>query len=279
MKLSKRSFPHPVLGNGDDVLDAAFQGVVEISSDSANYYIDVSINCSSKKMNSLIDQKQASFSIHVECSNTVFRKSFDFYELKKRISVPHIQLNDAVEVNVFACAQKHFAAYQIEGSHEDYGNATFEIQEGDILAIGEGLVFYAEPQNDTMKNIASIMEIHEAKHDGDLPMEIDHHEDKITITLSKKDFAIYKTLKSNKFIAGQLSTIIVLPALIETLHYIESQEEAGLNALRWFRCLNGRIKALSLENEKDLFVKAQGLLELPVRRALASAQSFVDNPD
>jgi len=198
MKLSKRSFPFPVLGNGDDVLDAALQSVLEISSDQDNYYIDVSINCSSKTINGLIAKKHASFSVHLECSNTVFRKSVSFYENKKRIAIPHFQLNDAVEVNVFVCAQKSIPDYRVDGAHEDYGDASFSIQEGDMLAIGGGLIFYAEPQNDSMKNIASIIQIQVSTKEGDRPMEIDLNGDKISVTLSKNDFESYNPLMANK---------------------------------------------------------------------------------
>ena len=53
MKLSLRSYPHPVVGNRDDVPGAAFQATVEMSSDKENVYIDASINCSSSTLNHL----------------------------------------------------------------------------------------------------------------------------------------------------------------------------------------------------------------------------------
>ena len=33
MKLSQRSYPHPVVGNADDVQDAAYQATVEMTTD------------------------------------------------------------------------------------------------------------------------------------------------------------------------------------------------------------------------------------------------------
>lgn len=41
MKLSSRSYPHPVVGSRDDVPGAAFQSVLEMTTDKEAVYIDV----------------------------------------------------------------------------------------------------------------------------------------------------------------------------------------------------------------------------------------------
>src|SRR4051812_12123712 len=101
MKLSSRSYPHPVVGNRDDVPGAAFQAALETTTDKEAVYVDVSITCSSKTLNDLIKKKDASFVLHVECSNTLFRRAFEFSESNHRIQIPSDNLNDAVEMNVF----------------------------------------------------------------------------------------------------------------------------------------------------------------------------------
>ena len=196
MKLSSRSYPHPVVGNRDDVPGAAFQAALEMSSDQQTIYVDATVTCSSKTINDLLKKKDASLVLHIECSNTMFRRAFEFNQTKYRAQIATDNLNDSVEVNVFAKANKNISGYKVDSAHADYGSVAFDVEKGNILAIGEGQVFYIDSNFDALSPIGSIMEIHEAHQDGDLPMRVDYSGVKIQIVLSKKDFADYKLLKA-----------------------------------------------------------------------------------
>src|SRR5438045_1606850 len=98
MKLSSRSYPHPVVGNRDDVPGAAFQAALDMSTDKEAIYVDAAINCSSNTINDLVKKKDAAFVVHVECSNTLFRRAFEFHAENHRVQIPADNLNDAVEV-------------------------------------------------------------------------------------------------------------------------------------------------------------------------------------
>ncbi|HET7625998.1 MAG TPA: hypothetical protein VFM25_12115 [Verrucomicrobiae bacterium] len=277
MKLTKRSYPHPVVGNRDDVPGAAFQAAVEMSSDTEKIYIDVSAKCSSSTVNQLLSQGMATHVIHIECSNTLYRRAFEFAESSKRISVPAENLNDAVEVNVFVRALRDEAGYSVEAAHPDYDGAKFQIRAGDILAVGEGYVFHIESSFDSLSRIGSIMQIEEAREDGDMPMRVDFNGEKILIILSKADFKDYKLLKAQEGVSAALTTTIVLPVLVEALHVWKS-DEAGAREdnLRWMRALRNRIAKLELESESDNLILAQKLLELPLRRALVASRQLAE---
>ena len=277
MKLSQRSYPHPVVGNRDDVPGAAFQAAVEMSSDKENVYIDVAAKCSSSTINQLVSHGVAKHVVHVECSNTLFRSAFEFAESSKRISIPVENLNDAVEVNVFVRAMRDVSGYSVDAAHSDYGGAKFQIREGDILAVGEGYIFHIESSFDSLSRIGSIMQIEEAMEDGDLPMRVDFNGDKIRIILAKADFRDYKLLKAQEGVSAALTTTIVLPVLVEALHFWKSGEAgAAEDSLRWMRALRSRIAALELEPESDNLILAQKLLELPLRRALIASRQLAE---
>lgn len=276
MRLSQRSFPHPVVGNRDDVPGAAFQGAVEMSSDQQQVYVDVAINCSSSTVNSVVASGAATFVLHVECSNTLFRRAYQFSETSHRLAVPADSLNDSVEVNLFVRALKDLNGYRVEKAHPEYGDASFQIKRGDILAVGEGHVFHIESSFDAMSRIGSIMIIKESTENGDLPMKADFMGDKIVIILAKQDFADYKLLKANEGVAGPLTTTLVLPVLVEALHILKTDSEGEEDGRRWVRILMHRIEKLGLENETDAIILAQELLELPVKRALASSRMLAE---
>src|SRR5260370_20455970 len=130
MRLSNRSYPHPVVGNRDDVPGAAFQASVEMTTDKEAIYLDVAVKCSSKTINDLIKKNDAKFIMHVECSNTLYRRAFEFSDGNYRAQISSDNLNDAVEVNVFARAVRTISGYRVDAVNPDYGNTTFEIDKG-----------------------------------------------------------------------------------------------------------------------------------------------------
>ena len=49
MRLSNRSFPHPVVGNGDDVPNVEFQVTFEFTSDKTYFYLKATARCRSAR--------------------------------------------------------------------------------------------------------------------------------------------------------------------------------------------------------------------------------------
>jgi hypothetical protein len=273
MRLSSRSYPYPVVGNRDDVPGSAFQAVLEMTSDKEAVYIDAVINSSSETVNQLVSAGDACYVMHIECSNTLYRHAFDFIEQKYRVTIPVDYLNDAVEVNVFARSNRELSEYRVESAHSDYGDAAFDVERGDLLAVAEGQVFYLESNFDSLSRFGSIMQITQSPANGDVPMRADFNGDKIVIYLSERDFAEYKLLKGADNIAVPLTTTIVLPVLIEALHSIDKDED---DDRRWVRVLRRRIEALELKVDGDALENAQLVLELPVKRTLASARMLTE---
>ena len=276
MRLSARSYPHPVLGNRDDVPGVAFQAALEMSTDKQSVYMSAEVACSCEVLNALLVAGRATFVLHVECSNTLFRRAYEFRDSKHRISIPADNLNDAVEVNVFVRAAEHIPDYRIPEAHPDYADAVFNICRGDILAIGEGQIFYIESDFDSLSRIGSIMQINESPKDGDIPMEPTFDGDKIVIFLSKNDFEDYKLLKRHEEVRDPLTTTIVLPVLVEAIHILKEESDDMDDTRRWVRALVRRIKNVGLNTEMEPILLAQLLLELPVKRALSSSRTLVE---
>jgi hypothetical protein len=276
MRLSTRSYPHPVLGNRDDVPGVAFQATIEMSADKELIYLAGVVACSCSTLNTLLARQRATLVLHVECSNTLFRRAYEFRDLEHRVSIPADHLNDAVEVNVFACATDRIPDYRIPEAHLDYGDTTFSIERGEILAVAEGQVFYVESGFDALGRIGSIMQINESPRDGDIPMEPMFDHDKIVIFLSKNDFFDYKLLKQHEGLRSPLTTTFVLPVLVEALHIVKEESDRSDDSRRWVRALVRRVETLGLTLETQPLILAQQLLELPVKRALSSSRMLIE---
>lgn len=278
MKLSIRSFPHPVVGNRDDVPGAAFQATTEMTTDREFAYLDAKVSCSSSTINALVQEEKASFVMHVECGNTLFRRAYDFRTSEARFPIILQLLNEDVEVNVFARADRDISGYEVEKAHSDYGSIAFEVKRGDVLAVAEGRVFTIESDFDSIQRIGSIMQIAESNLDHEHPISADLLGDKIMIILSKKDFAQYKLLKHNESFVGPLTTIIVLPALMEAIQYARdyARDEDPETGPRWIRLLLRKIESMQLKLQEANLELAQRLLDSPVRRALNSAKQMLE---
>jgi len=259
-----------VVGNADDVDAAAFQATIEMTTDKENIYLDAKVLCSSSTLNTLIKSGAAASVVHVECSNTLYRRSFEFSVNDYRITIPRNELNDDVEVNAFVCSKKDISNYRVEGAHSDYGGATFDIKVGDILAVGEGSIFFIESNFDSMSRIGSIFQLKESSEEGDQPMRLDPNQDKLIIILSKPDIKAYKMLKLQPHLSAMLSTVLVMPILTEAIHQLaESGGEEDYR--RWVKALTRKRKELGLENEMEPLIIAQRLLELPLKRSFLAA--------
>lgn len=277
MKLSHRSFPHPVVGNADDVVDTAFQAAVSVHNDRVNYYIHVKLQCSSNTISKLVKKGDVVYVLHIECGNTLYRSATEFSETEREFMIPGECLNSNVEVNVFAQAKKDIAKYKVENAHPDYADATFAVSAGDILAISEGHSYDADINFDMLRSMSSIMEIKEREDKDDAPMEIVLNYEKIRIYLSQADFENYKIIRAHQVLSASLIATIVLPALVEALMAMKEDDQSDIEDTRWCRCLKRRIEYAGLSLEAPPLKLAQEILEKPVKRAFMSARALLES--
>jgi hypothetical protein len=276
MKLSHRSFPHPVVGNEDDVLDTAFQAAISVHNDRVNYYIDVKLQCSSTTISNRVKKGDVVFVLHVECGNTLYRSATEFTETEREFMIPGENLDSTVEVNVVAQAKKDIPKYKVENAHSDYGDATFAVSAGDILAVSEGFTFDADIDFDTLRSMSSIMEIKERDDPDDAPMEIVLNYEKIRIYLSHVDFENYKIIRAHKVLADILVATLVLPALVEALTTLQG-DHSDIEDTRWCRCLKRRVEHTGLSLDTPALRLAQAILEKPIKRAFSSARTHLES--
>jgi hypothetical protein len=276
MKLSHRSFPHPVVGNEDDVEGAAFQAAISVENDRLNYYIKVNVQCSSSTITKLLKKGDVAYVMHVECGNTLYRSAMEFTEDEHEFMIPGENLNSTVEVNVIAQAKKDISKYRVDKAHPDYGDATFAVSAGDILAVSEGFTFDADINFDMLKSMSSIMQIRERDDSDDAPMEVDLSEEKITIYLSHVDFENYKIIRVHQVLSASLIPTLVLPALVEALTALQGDHK-DLEDTRWCRCLKRRIEYNVMSLDTPALRLAQDLLELPIKRAFMSARTILES--
>ena len=275
MIIRDRSYPHPVLAPfKDDVTPNNFAFVVVESHDADNYYLDINFDYENSTLTSLIEGGNAIHSVHLECKRNFYREIFSFSKKTERITIRASELVGRVEVSGFIKAQNSIADYQIQGSHPDYGSATFHISPGDVLAVSTSQVFDAYVDYDPLRRISSILNILRSEDLEEGPMKLDTTVDLIIATLSQKDYDRYTDLKADPKLGPLLANQVVVPALLEAVHEIQGTSEDEFEVemtKRWFRSVYKKLddSGIKIRNSETSAIEAvQAILRLPLRRSL-----------
>lgn len=276
MKVNTKSYPHPVLGNGND-LGGIFsvEFTYELGRDTV--VLKPIFTLSNMAIDELLRKNKASFTVEVQCPSTFFRKSYICSTSDGEIVIPAKMLREQVTAGFYICATQDIKGYKPSDPHPDYENAVFDIESGDVVAVGGKASFIAEKSFDPLRPpVSSFMSIMEgSQHEG--PMEIDYEADKITIVLSKADWKTYLEVRGQKPIQGILHSAIVLPTLVDAVHKLQTSG-AEYEHTNWFGRLNAILEAKRLQ-DKDPFEAAQRMLDNPVARSFRGMERLINSND
>lgn len=275
MIIRNRSFPHPVLAPfTDDVIPNKFDFTVSVSHDADNFYLDVRFDYENQTLDDLVEGGKAAFSVHLECKRNFYREIFTFSKRTEKITIPTCELVGRVEVSAFIKAQDPISVYQIQGSHADYGTASFQVRTGDVLAVAQSKTFDAYVDYDPLRRISSILTIRRSDEVEEGPMKLDTSSDRIVATLSQKDYDRYTDLKADPKLGPLLANQVVVPALLEGVHEIQGTPEEEFEVemtKRWFRSVFKKLDEMDIKirnADASAMEAVQAILKLPLRRSL-----------
>jgi hypothetical protein len=280
MKINNLSFPHPVLGIGDDVSgNYSVECQVELGRETATLHIKQTL--SNKTLEGLILDKKAVYNVEVHCRQSLYRKSFLFSQKEHKISIASFDLLNKVEVNFFINAACDITNYCIDGSNTDYNGYSFEIAKGDILAYGGSVNFPAEKDWQSFMAVTSFMDIREyPAEEGPVLYELT--QEKVVIQLAKKDFEKYNSVRTAQYLYPIFHSSIAYPALLLALANMKRAEEYGNS--RWYLNLQWRLEnepelgRYDIDRVDDIPKIAQVILRNPIQRSLISMEKIRRNP-
>jgi hypothetical protein len=281
MIIKARSYPHPVLSPfKDDVLPNMFEFSLSVTPDADNFYLNIGFAYTNETLLELVKHGKATHCVHLECRQNFYRQIFSSAEPTKSLSVSASELVGRVEATGFIKAQVAMDAYCITGSHADYGDNTFCIAPGDVLAVAPSQFFEAYVDYDPLQQISSILTIRRSPDKEEAEMQLDPSEDKLVATLSQKDYDRYAELKADPTLGPLLANQVVVPAILEAVHLIRdtSIEESEFEMRkRWFRSISKKLEEMGI-NIRDANVSAleaaQTILRRPLRRSLEGMIKF-----
>lgn len=275
MKAKNLSYPHPVLGNGDDMA-GNFSWVAECDIWADLVTIRPTYLLEHEGLDELIRGGYACFTLEMQCWSTFYRKSFECLRNWTEITLPAQNLRWRVDLGFFVCSKKDLPEYRPVWLHSDYGNCTFSISRGDVLAIGGETSFVADKDFDPMRPPAgALMQICTLPLMS-WPAEIDYSDRKIKICLSKDDRKRYSGLP--KSCEDMLHGLVVFPVLLDALYEWKKQGESNYANTEWFAKIWSIVSSKKLDDCVP-FEMAQRILQDPISRALTGIDQLLVNED
>lgn len=286
MQISRRSFPHPVLSHfSDDIVGCAFQATLNIQTTKTSYILSVKNTLSDKYLWSLVNSGHAAFGLHIECRPTRHRKLALFDQPRHQEVLKAGLVDGGVDVCMFVLAVDHIPEYKNPNFHKDYGDHTFSIFKGDILAVAEDRYFYAEKMHDELKRIPSIFLVVAGDEGTTNDIDYDTQGEKIVVTLKRELFDRYKYIRQAYDMQPLLAGLIIVPVLTDILSDMKTsghQSDLDIGEKRWFKALQKRLEEVNapygsanFETSSSL-VLAQKLVESPIGPGLEAVAGWFE---
>lgn len=284
MEIKYRLYPYPVLSHfSEDYVDSRFNIDITQKKVGTLMELDFDFDLKNSGLNELINKHEASYCIHVECPQTMYRKVVKTGNRKLTIEIPVSELNGKVEICSFVVADKMISNYSSDEFVEEFQGFTFDIERGCKLAIGKEINIHIDKTDDDLSYTPSIFSIIKVK-DIDR-MNINLNRQKIEILLPEDSFSGYNVLKSS--LQHVMHAMVITPALASVLERIKSSGEEiyEFEDYRWYRALkkilleyNINLDLNGLENLEMIDV-AQMLIDSPLNKAFGVLRNSNEEDD
>lgn len=266
------SYPHPVLGNSDDIDSKVFKppGVTFkfVSRDESVAFNITGLETEHSDLNAYLKELKAVWHIRIICRNTYLRENFTTHESEWKHTFSGEDLVGTVYFEINLICLKQIPDYSPLKMHEDYGGAKFTINTGELLAVGSRFSCYIEKSFDPLKApVASFIKVSQ----GDFktgPFKVDFEGNYIEILFSETDWSQYFGIKDR--VPAVIHSSVVLPVLMEAIMVLDDHSSS-----RWAGRLNEILIQKGLDRTNAIET-AQKLLDLPIQRTFDKLNSELD---
>ena len=266
---NRGSYPHPVIDTDDDV--SSDFGVINtfVERTQQDIVITYEVRTDDPDLINLLDSDSAIHSLRWRCSSTISTGEMRPTEYQRtptgfrlRAILDQQLVRGKVDVNVRIIVAKELQNHRWTNQHPDYGNATFDLQPGDVLADGGSFQVDAKKMYDPLNPpVGSFFKFvrSTSRHKG-IKVAFDGDET-INVQIPEKTHDRFALLSHRPDLQIAL---VVLPALLETLSFIKSNGgEEPLDDKAWYVEIEELVKAHG-GWEQSLLELAQRILENPI---------------
>lgn len=269
MSVNLKSYSFPVVNNENDVEGRFSVAKIEKTVYPDYYLLSFSFEITNQSLLDYIRARKAEIVVQFSCSNTFYRGAYRTFDLTGSVQLPSEKLREKVQVAFYVCSCTDIPDYRLEGVHPDYAGMSFEVEKGDVLALGGTTSFIAEKTYDPLNApIDSLFRFKAVKEQGSFDIELD--DDKIVVTIPEEEFKLQAQAGQTK-LSGMIHSSIVLPALICA---IQQMDDELFKNYAWV----DRIKEIARDRSVNLkypLRAAQIILGNPVNRCFSETFKLI----
>lgn len=219
------SFPHPVLGNEDDI-SGEFNISLEVNRNENRKIVfeNITVDISNDYIKEQIEKGNANCFIKIYCSSTL---STWIFEVTDKFEINEDDVINKADVQVFIITKSEIPNYSDSSFNTQYGGEIFSLNKNEVIGIS-GKVPVSIPKVNEKLGLGNIFKFN--YHEKEKPIEFEHHHDKIFINypVTKKGEHPPNMLFSTS--PWTAFNIFIVPALAEALKYIDDEPE---EASKW----------------------------------------------
>lgn len=274
---SRGSYPHPVLDDSDDVASYFEVSNVGVSPSFEDIELTFDARTNDPTLGGLLDSGRARYSLRWRCSATLATEELE-PSVRMVIANGHQfevwldqrQVRGSVVADIRVLAVEPLQGFRWHRQHSDYGDATFDLRIGDVLADGGSFTFEAsklyDPLNPPIGSCFKFVKDKRVRRGIKVTFDDD---EVVLVRLSSAAHRHLGMLTSSPEL--QISAV-VLPALMEAISFIRDakSDEPGedLSDRAWYRPISDAVERHGGFDERVVEV-AQRILDNPIERTLA----------
>lgn len=275
MSQNNLAYPYPVLtAYSDDVQPALVAQNVQVGEMQVvnnDYVLPLTLILEDQQLLQLIAEGKAEYMFDVNCPASLYRRCINADHNEVEIVFPSKRVSGVAKIRPYVIAKTAFT-YKNPAFHPDYGNESFDIEAGDVLAIFNVVTYDFEIDYNQLKAFSSIMFIRKAEDENEKDIHYLMDEPKIVIILPVDKFAKYNQFKADPQYTSAVHASLAQNALLAVLMQTDWADEDAEEPL-WKRTIRYRVSHeeelmpyRDLTNPENLVMIAQKLLGDPIQR-------------
>lgn len=266
------NYPYPVIRvSEEDYRNTIFKGDLSVNLQPDNYQVCPAFEINNAEIANLIEEGKLTYAIEIQSPATWYRKLFVVKD-NTPICIEPTYVHERVELTPCIIATTQISGFTNVDFEEEYLGMTFDINAGDVIAIGEVRIFDALYQDDIIKNGTSPVTIARSETAKEIRCDLSGSLIEITLPAEQHDRYLECGYKPEKYKA--LNAVLSIPALVEAIGIIANdvnypERPSGLESKAWYKTIVVNLKRAA-ENKED---KYRALLDTP----FASAELLLGN--
>ena len=266
----KASLPYPVLNSyGDDIYPSLDRNCVLVTPthDRKKYSFSIQLLLENEDILKYIDEGKADYTCEVTCARTYLRRCYHSQFPAFNIEMGRKEVIGDIWFKCYVTVKENIQDYHNSQFNEDYEDALFDMEPGDMLTQFPPMKYTANLKYDKLYSAGSFMVVQEDK--SGTSVWFDATGDKILVYLPTAMYEQFKSFSGNQDFNELFHASIVFNALFKCISEYDPKLQG--NCL-WASAIQYRINTeealarFNLEDKTLSYELAQALLADPYKR-------------